>query len=132
MHRYVNTDTRTAFSGPVALQYSSPEFAHPRFTGCGLEFFSPGEDVTERVKIIGVGFARVACEEGVGAEQYGAIKVVECGRHNAIMQGRQIEENEIPLNQRQDKANRQAEAVEQRQSVKETIRVHHVDDREHL
>ena len=70
--------------------------------------------------------APIAAEEGVGAEEHRAVFVVEDGGHDAVMQGRGIDEDVVATHQRQHHAGGEAETMEQRHGVEETVAVEEI------
>ena len=131
-HRQVGAQARAAFGGAVTFQNPHAELAHPQGGGSLLDLFRAGKQVAQGAEIVGMGLAGVAVEEGVGAEEYRAVQVVEGGRDDAVMQGRRIEQDKHAPHQRQQQADGQPEAVEQRQGIEEAVRLHQVNHREHL
>ncbi len=71
--------------------------------------------------------ARIAGEEGVGAEQDGGVAAVDQLGHGAVVQGRRIEIDRHARDQRQDRARRHPERVEHRQHVEQLVAAAEVD-----
>ena len=86
-----------------------------------LHGLGAGDDEADGAEVIGVGGARIAAQEGVGAEQDGGAGVVEQLRHDAVVQRRGIEVDRHAAEQRHHQAAGQAEGMEHGQHVE-----HHV------
>jgi len=125
---YIGSQARAAFRGAVAFDNADAELPHPDIGRRFLQFFSAGKQITERTKIIRVSFASVAVQKGIRGEENRAIEIVKRGRDHAVMQGRDVEENEHLPNQREQEPDCEAKAMEQWQGIEEPIgfqKVHH-------
>ena len=132
LHRSVEADARAAFGRSVTFEDAHAESPRPQVGGRFLDFFRAGEHVAQAAEIIRMRLARVAVEEGVRANHDGTVAVVENRRHRAVMQRRRINENVNATHEREQRADGQAEAVEQRHRVENPVIVLNVSDQQQL
>ena len=57
----------------IAFEDAEAELLHVELARLGLHRLRAGDDVAQRAEVVGVGGARVAGEERVGAEQHGRV-----------------------------------------------------------
>ena len=96
------------------------EQAHAKLVGPGLtrgflHLLGGGEEVAEAAEIVGIGFAGVAIEERVRAQEDGAVAIVEGVRDDPVMQRRRIDKDIHAAHQPEDGPHGEAEAVKERQ-----------------
>ena len=84
-HRRIGGEDGAALGRAVALQDSRAEFLHPQIDRGILELLSPGKQVAQGPKIVGMGLARIAGQERIRAEENRAVEVVKGRRDDAIM-----------------------------------------------
>ena len=93
IERRIDSDARAAFGRAVAFQHARAKLPRPGVGGGFLQFFRAGDEHAQGAEIVRVGLARVAVEEGVGAEKNRAIQIVEQRRDDPVMQRRRIKKN---------------------------------------
>ena len=128
----VDAEAGRAFGGAVAFEEADAEFLRPGVRGGFLQFFGGGEQIAHGAEVVGIGLAAVAVEKSVGAEEDGAVAVIEGDGDDAIMERGRIEEDINAADQRQERADGEAEGVKEREAIEEAIQVREVGDSQHL
>ena len=131
-HRRVQRQHRRRLGDAVALEDANPEFLAPDIAGRLLDRLGPGDDIADRAEIIGVGRARIAGQECVSAKEDRRVGAVDQLRHDAVVQRRRIEIYRHAGNQRQHKADRQPETMEDRQHVEHFVGTAEINARRRL
>src|SRR5205814_639577 len=86
----------------------------------------------QAAEIVGMPFAGVTVQERVRTQENGAILIVEGSWDNAIVQGRWINVNKEAAHKAEQRSHGQAEAVENRQAIKNSIGIGDIRYRKHL
>ncbi len=131
-HRRVDGEHRRRLGDAVAFEDAQAELLHVDPPRRLLDRLGAGEDVAQRAEVVGVRRARVAGEEGVGAEQDRGVRAVDQLRHDPVVQRRGIEIDAHAGDERQHEADRQAEGVEHRQHVEHLVAAAEIDARRGL
>src|SRR5438128_2704620 len=132
MHGQIHCQYGTAFGGPVTFDNTFAEFVQPRGLGAVLKLLGSGNQIAQRVKIVGVRFSSVTREKSVRAEEKCAVQVVKSGRDDAIMERGQVQKRKQPPHQRQQQPYDDAETVKQRQRIENPVGFHQIDYRQRL
>ena len=132
LHSGIDAEARATFGGAVAFKDADAVFLRPCLEGGHLGFLGAGKEVAQGVKVVGMRFAGVAVEEGVGAEHDGALAVVENFGDYSVVEGRGVEESVDAAHQREECADGEAKAVKHGQGVEEAVVVGNVNGGQHL
>ena len=132
LHSGVDAEAGAAFGGAIAFKDADAVFLRPCLEGGGLGFFGAGKEVAQGVKVVGMRFAGVAIEEGVGAEHNGALAVVENFGDYSVVERGWVEESVDAAHQREEGADGKTEAVKHGQGVEEAVVVGNVNGGQHL
>ena len=90
----------------VAFENAQAEFFQIDPARRFLHRLGAGQHVAQRAEVVRIGHARIAVEEGVGAEQHGGADAVDQFRHGAVMQRRRIKIERHAGDQRQHRCRR--------------------------
>ncbi|MND95954.1 hypothetical protein D3C80_882230 [compost metagenome] len=131
-HRHVDRHHRRALGDAVAFEDADAELVDPQLAHLVVEALGAGDHVAQAAEVVGVGELAVVGEEGRGAEQHGAVAVVDDLRNDPVVQRAGVEEHLAAGHQRQQHAAGQAEGVEQRQRHHELVERGEVGHRAHL
>ena len=132
MHRRVDGDDGRAFRGAIAFEDAQAELLHPGLARFGLHALGTRHHQAHVEEVVGVGIARIAHQEGVGAEQHRGIGFVAELRHHLVVKRRGIEEGPHTGQHGQQRAAGEAEGMEHRQRVEHDVGCREGDARRRL
>src|SRR6476469_7654110 len=79
-----------------------------------------------------MGLAAVTVQESVCAEEYSAVAIVKSRGHNAVVQGGRVDKYIEATDKAEQSTDSEAEAVEEREAIENTIIILEIGDGEHL
>ena len=123
---------RRAFGGAIAFENALAEFLHPDLAGFRLDAFGAGDDEADIVEIVRMGVARIAHQEGVGAEKDRGVGIVAKLGDHLVVERRGIEEGAHTREHGQHGAGGESEGMEHRQGIEDDVMGGEVDARESL
>src|SRR3954453_15842014 len=120
-HRSVESDDRSRLGRAVALQNADAKEVIPQAARFVRHLLRARADQAHRVEVVRVRHARIAPQEGVGAEEHSGVGAVDELGHDPIVQRRGVQEGFDTGQNGQKRPDRQAEGVKHRQRVEDLV-----------
>ena len=131
-HRRVHREHGRGLGDAVAFEDADAVALHIHLPRAVLHRLRAGDHEAQGAEVVGMGRARIAGEESIGAEQDGGAGLVNQLRHDPVMQRRRIHEDRNAGQHRHHHPARQAEGMEHGQHVEHLVIGIGIDPRQRL